>query len=74
MAQRVLRKHSKTDIVDPAEEKGEIRILNLADQMTTVLPIGDWKWQLLTYVSWSADGKSWFVLAQSAFVAGRVDR
>lgn len=53
-------------IVDPAESKGEIRILNLADRQVTVLPVRDWKWQGLPEISWAADGKSLFALAGSA--------
>jgi WD40 repeat protein len=52
-------------IVDPSEGKGEIRILNLADRRVTVLPIHDWKWQFLAQISWAADGKNLFALAQS---------
>jgi len=50
-------------IVDESERKGEIRILNVADRRITVLPVRDWKWDVLATISWAADGKSWFVLA-----------
>jgi serine/threonine protein kinase/Tol biopolymer transport system component len=52
-------------IVDPYERKGEIRILSLEDRRVTILPVRDWKWSFLSQISWAADGKSWFVLAQS---------
>ena len=51
-------------IVEPLG-KGAIRILNLADRRVTILPVRDWKWQDLEQISWAADGKSWFALAQS---------
>jgi Tol biopolymer transport system component len=51
--------------VDPAEGKGDIRILNLADRRVTALPMREWKWEFLSQVSWAADGKSLFVLARS---------
>jgi len=52
-------------IVDNYEEKAEIRILNLADRMVTVLPVRDWKWNTLQQISWTADGKSWFAYTNS---------
>ena len=52
-------------IIDPVEQKGEIRILNLADRRVTALPIRDWKWTFLSQISWAADGKDLFALAQS---------
>jgi DNA-binding winged helix-turn-helix (wHTH) protein/Tol biopolymer transport system component len=51
-------------IVDNIEAKGEIRILNVADRKTTVLPVRDWKWQSLAVISWAADGKNLFALAE----------
>jgi eukaryotic-like serine/threonine-protein kinase len=57
---------SRIVIVDPTEEKGEIRILNVADRKTTVQLVRDWKWQFLSQIAWAADGKSWFALAQSS--------
>jgi len=57
---------SRLAIVDQIEQKGEIRILNLADQRVTVLRVRDWKWQNLQHVRWAADGKSLFALAASA--------
>jgi hypothetical protein len=45
---------------------GQIRILGLADQRITILPIRNWKWQFLSQISWAADGKSLYALAQSA--------
>jgi serine/threonine protein kinase len=56
---------SRLAIVDPGQRKGEIRVLNLADRRVTVSPIRNWRWFLLESVSWAADGKSLFVLAQS---------
>jgi eukaryotic-like serine/threonine-protein kinase len=52
-------------IVNELEEKGEIRILNLADRKVTVLPVRDWKWQRLSVISWAADGRGWFAYAES---------
>jgi eukaryotic-like serine/threonine-protein kinase len=52
-------------IVNELEEKGEIRILNLADRKVTVLPVREWKWQRLSVISWAADGRSWFAYAES---------
>ena len=52
-------------IVEPLDGKGEIRILNVADRKTTVLPVRDWKWQSLLWISWAADGSSWFAVANS---------
>jgi eukaryotic-like serine/threonine-protein kinase len=51
-------------IVDNIEAKGEIWILNVADRKTTVLPVRDWKWQSLAIISWAADGKNLFALAE----------
>ena len=56
---------SRLAIVDLAEHKGEIRILNLADRKVTVLPVRDWKWQFLQHIGWAADGKHLFALAGS---------
>jgi WD40 repeat protein len=53
-------------VVDERKLNGEIRILNLADRKITVLPVRAWKWQFLSQISWAADGKRWFALAQSA--------
>jgi hypothetical protein len=53
-------------IVDKRKLNGEIRILRLADQRITILPVRNWKWQFLSQISWAADGKSLFALAQSA--------
>jgi Tol biopolymer transport system component len=53
-------------IIDPAAEKGEIKILRLADRQVTVLPVRDWKWQFLSVISWAADGKGMFVQAQNS--------
>ncbi|HTV55915.1 MAG TPA: hypothetical protein VMI06_13510 [Terriglobia bacterium] len=47
------------------EGKGEIRILNVADRSFSLLPVRDWKWLELSQISWAADGKGWFALAQS---------
>lgn len=52
-------------IVDPYWGNGEIRIVDLADQKTTVLPVRNWRWQWLAEVSWAADGQGLFALAQS---------
>jgi Tol biopolymer transport system component len=52
-------------IADPAGEKGEIQILDLADGKTTALPIQHWKWNAVDQISWAADGKNLFALAQS---------
>ncbi len=52
-------------IVDEGETKGEIRILNIADQRFTVLRVLDSKWQELQQITWAADGKQMFVLALS---------
>jgi len=51
-------------IVEPLDGKGEIRILNVAVRKTTVLPVRDWKWHGLAVISWAADGKNLFALAQ----------
>jgi len=51
-------------IVDPSEEVGKIRILNLADRKVAVLSVRDWK--VLQEIGWAADGKSLFALAPSA--------
>jgi WD40 repeat protein len=56
---------SRLAIVDSGKDKGEIRILNLADRRVTVLPVRDWKWQSLQNIRWAADGKSLFALAGS---------
>jgi serine/threonine protein kinase len=56
---------STVAIVDANEAKGEVRILNLAEKRTIVLHVRDWKWTRLTKISWAADGKGWFALAQS---------
>ncbi len=56
---------SKLAIVDSGQRKGEIRILNLADRRVTVLHVRNWKWFALEFVSWTAEGKSLFVMAQS---------
>ncbi len=53
-------------IIDPSEEKGEVKILRLADRQVTVLPIRDWKWQFLSVISWAADGKGMFAQAQNS--------
>ena len=52
---------SKIAIVDEFGEKGEIRILNLADRRISVLRVRNY--QQLQHVSWAADGKSLFVVA-----------
>jgi serine/threonine protein kinase len=52
-------------IVDRTEKRGEIQLLNLADRKFRVLPVRDWKWSSLWLISWAADGKGWFALAQS---------
>jgi len=52
-------------IVDPVEEKGEIRILNLADRKVTVLLLRNWKWKFLQWISWAADGRTLFASADS---------
>jgi len=52
-------------IVDPTEEKREVRILSLSDRRVKILPVRDWKWQGLARVSWAADGKSWFASPSS---------
>ena len=58
---------SKLAIVDPeGDRKGEIRIVSLADRKVTVVPIRNWKGQFLQQIRWAADGKSWFVLAESS--------
>jgi DNA-binding winged helix-turn-helix (wHTH) protein/Tol biopolymer transport system component len=56
---------SRIAIVDNVEAKGEIRILNVADRKTTVLPVRDWKWHGLAVISWAADGKNLFALAET---------
>src|SRR5580692_9779243 len=53
-------------IVDERKLNGEIRILGLADQRITILPVQNWKWQFLSQISWAGDGTSLFALAQSA--------
>ena len=55
---------SRIAIVDNVEAKGEIRILNVVDRKTTVLPVRDWKWHSLAVISWAADGKNLFALAE----------
>ncbi len=55
---------SRITIVDPAEGKGEVKILRLADRQVTVLPVRGWKWQFLSTISWAADGKGMFAQAQ----------
>jgi serine/threonine protein kinase len=52
-------------IVDELDEKGEIRILKVADRTATALAVRDWKWQRLSLISWAADGKGWFAYAES---------
>jgi serine/threonine protein kinase len=53
-------------VVDERKLVGEIQILNLADRRITVLPVRGWKWQFLSQISWAANGKGLFALAQSA--------
>jgi len=53
-------------IVDERKVYGEIRILGLADQRIRTLPVRNWKWQFLSQISWAAERKCLFVLAQSA--------
>jgi hypothetical protein len=53
-------------IVDSIQEKGEVRILNLVDRKSAMLPVRDWKWKALGEIKWAADGKGLFALAQSA--------
>jgi DNA-binding winged helix-turn-helix (wHTH) protein/Tol biopolymer transport system component len=51
---------SKIAIVDDGEQKGEIRILNLADRRISVLRVRN---RLhLQHISWAADGKSLFAV------------
>jgi serine/threonine protein kinase len=57
---------SRLAIADPVEQKGEIRILNLADRRVTVLPVRGWKWQEVQHVKWAAGGKSLFALVEDA--------
>jgi len=47
------------------KKKGEIRILNLADRKVTVLVLRNWKWKLLQFISWAADGRTLFASAES---------
>jgi hypothetical protein len=62
--QRFLSDGGRIAIVDERKLNGEIRILGLAENYDTAGP--NWKWQFLSQVSWAADGKSLFALAQSA--------
>ena len=52
---------SKIAIVDEIGEKGEIRILNLADRRISVLRVRNY--QQLQHVSWAADGQNLFAVA-----------
>jgi eukaryotic-like serine/threonine-protein kinase len=56
---------SRLAIVDPAGDKNEIQILNVLDRKTTALPIRNSKWQSLQQVSWAADGKNLFAVANA---------
>jgi len=56
---------SSLAIVDYGQHKGEIRILNLSDRRVTVLPVREWERSRLGLISWAADGKGWFALAES---------
>jgi Tol biopolymer transport system component len=58
---------SRLAIVDQGQDKGEIRILNLADRRFTVLSVRNWKSHALQCIGWAADGKSLFALARSEF-------
>lgn len=53
--------------MDPGEEKGEVRILSVADRKVTALPIRGWKWLFLSIIAWAADGKTLFAQAQNSF-------
>jgi Tol biopolymer transport system component len=53
---------SKIAIVDEGEQKGEIRILSLADRRISVLPVRNRKWLHLQHISWAADGQNLFAL------------
>ncbi len=57
---------TKIAVVDERKLVGEIRILTLADREISVLRVREWKWQFLSQVSWAADGKRLFALAQSS--------
>jgi hypothetical protein len=64
--QHVLSDGGRIAIVDERKLNGEIRILGLADQRITILPVRNWKSQFWSQIGWAADGKSLFALAQSA--------
>ena len=57
---------SRIAVVDERKLTGEIRILHLADRKFTLLQVRPWKWQFLSQISWAADGRSLFALAQSS--------
>ena len=57
---------SRLAIVGAAGGKNEVQILNIFDRKTTMLPVRNWKWQYLQQVSWAADGKSLFAVAETA--------
>jgi serine/threonine protein kinase len=56
---------SRLAIVDEGQQKGAIRILNLANHKITVLSVQNWKWEYFQRISWTADGKSLLALAAS---------
>ncbi|HLW83763.1 MAG TPA: protein kinase [Candidatus Sulfotelmatobacter sp.] len=56
---------SKIAIVDPVEQKGEVRMLSVADRKVAVLTVRDWKWNFLSLIEWAADGKTLFAEAQN---------
>lgn len=48
---------NKIAIVDPAANKGAVRILTLTDRKIVPLALQGWKWGVMQSVAWSADGK-----------------
>jgi serine/threonine protein kinase/Tol biopolymer transport system component len=57
---------SRIAVVDAAGDRGEVRILRLADRSTVTLALQGWKWNRIQSVNWSADGSHLFATAWSA--------
>jgi len=66
---------NKIAVVDPAGDRGEVRVLTLADRRIVTLALRSWKWKEIQSVAWSADGNQLFATAYTgtSFVIFLID-
>lgn len=67
---------NKIAIVDPGGNRGEVKILTVADHAVGgTLALQGWKWDSLGSIAWAADGKHFFATAATAtsFVLSSID-